>query len=211
MGTRNYLRRESTLYSEIETLRWAIESMFQHSICQTFGTDYKDLIAIIKELHVLPSFATKLNNWWALTLFGLTLQQNLGSLDIVIPESLPSTYTYALLIYDISTFVRIIKRSGDRGPPWRSPWDPLLFFLACHSVVIYCVIVHCKRYGHGLNLFFLVNDEKIISVGGVMPPKWNVSLLNFLGARDQTVVAVWFQNDALSIACANHVNLTYSR
>ena len=31
MGTRNFTRRESALHSEVEALRWAMESMLQHS------------------------------------------------------------------------------------------------------------------------------------------------------------------------------------
>ena len=60
MGTRNHIRREFALHLEMEALRWAMESMLQHSTCQSFGTDCKDLIAMINEPHVWPSFATKL-------------------------------------------------------------------------------------------------------------------------------------------------------
>ncbi|KAF3534184.1 hypothetical protein DY000_02038812 [Brassica cretica] len=60
MGTRNITRRESALHSELEALRWAMENMLQHSTCQSFGTDCKDLIATIKEPHAWPSFATEL-------------------------------------------------------------------------------------------------------------------------------------------------------
>ncbi|KAF3513702.1 hypothetical protein F2Q69_00001759 [Brassica cretica] len=60
MGTRNYPRRESALHSEVEELRWAMESMLQYSTCQSFGTDCKDLIAMIKEPHAWPSFAKEL-------------------------------------------------------------------------------------------------------------------------------------------------------
>ncbi|KAF3505511.1 hypothetical protein F2Q69_00006358 [Brassica cretica] len=60
MGTRNFTRRESALHSEVEALRWAMESMLQHSTCQSFGTDCKELIAMIKEPHPWPSFATEL-------------------------------------------------------------------------------------------------------------------------------------------------------
>ena len=60
MGTRNYIRRESALHSEMEALRWAMESMLQHSTCQSFGTDCKDLIAMIKEPKAWPSYATEL-------------------------------------------------------------------------------------------------------------------------------------------------------
>ena len=48
MGTRNFTRRESALNSEVEALRWAMENMLQHSPCQTFVTDCKELIAMIK-------------------------------------------------------------------------------------------------------------------------------------------------------------------
>ncbi|KAF3538427.1 hypothetical protein F2Q69_00022046 [Brassica cretica] len=34
--------------------------MLQHSTCQNFGTDCKELIAMIKEPHGWPSFATEL-------------------------------------------------------------------------------------------------------------------------------------------------------
>ena len=60
MRTRNYIRRESALHSELEALRWAMENMLQHSTCQNFGTDCKDLIAMIKGPHAWPSFATEL-------------------------------------------------------------------------------------------------------------------------------------------------------
>ncbi|KAF3559332.1 hypothetical protein F2Q69_00014326 [Brassica cretica] len=51
LGTRNFNRRESALHSEVEALRWAMENMLQHSTCQSFGTDRKELIAMIKEPH----------------------------------------------------------------------------------------------------------------------------------------------------------------
>ncbi|KAF2588471.1 hypothetical protein F2Q70_00041000 [Brassica cretica] len=44
----------------MEALRWAMESMLQHSTCQSFGTDCKDLIAMINEPHAWPSLATEL-------------------------------------------------------------------------------------------------------------------------------------------------------
>ncbi|KAF2566787.1 hypothetical protein F2Q70_00027783 [Brassica cretica] len=37
-----------------------MENMLQHSTCQSFGTDCKELIAMIKEPHIWPSFATEL-------------------------------------------------------------------------------------------------------------------------------------------------------
>ncbi|KAF2543579.1 hypothetical protein F2Q68_00030951 [Brassica cretica] len=60
MGTQNYPRRESALHSEVEALRWAMESMLQHSTCQRFETDCKDFIAMIKEPYAWLSFATEL-------------------------------------------------------------------------------------------------------------------------------------------------------
>nr|VDD51807.1 unnamed protein product [Brassica oleracea] len=33
MGTRNLRRRETVLHSELEALKWAMESMLQHSNC----------------------------------------------------------------------------------------------------------------------------------------------------------------------------------
>ncbi|KAF2582779.1 hypothetical protein F2Q68_00003207 [Brassica cretica] len=60
MGIRNLTRRESTLHLKVEALRWAMENMLQHSTCQSFGTDCKELIAMVKEPHAWPSFATEL-------------------------------------------------------------------------------------------------------------------------------------------------------
>ncbi|KAG5388736.1 hypothetical protein IGI04_030277 [Brassica rapa subsp. trilocularis] len=60
MGTRNFTRRESALHSEVEALRWERENMLQHLTCQSFRTDCKELIAMIKEPHASPSFATEL-------------------------------------------------------------------------------------------------------------------------------------------------------
>nr|VDD24936.1 unnamed protein product [Brassica oleracea] len=51
MGTWNQVRRETSLYSEVEALRWAMECMLQYSTCQIFGTDCKDSIAMINEPH----------------------------------------------------------------------------------------------------------------------------------------------------------------
>ena len=62
MGTQNYIRRECALHSELEALRWTMENMLQHSTCQNFGTDYKDLIAMINVPHAWLSFATELES-----------------------------------------------------------------------------------------------------------------------------------------------------
>ncbi|KAF3535384.1 hypothetical protein F2Q69_00023498 [Brassica cretica] len=60
MGTRNFTRCESALHSEVEALRWAMENMLQHSPCQSFGTDCKELIAMLNDPQEWPSFATEL-------------------------------------------------------------------------------------------------------------------------------------------------------
>ena len=60
MGTRNFTRRKSALHSDVEALRWAMENMLQHSTCQSFGTDCKELITMIKDPQAWPSFATEL-------------------------------------------------------------------------------------------------------------------------------------------------------
>ena len=60
MGTKNFTRLELALHSEVEALRWAMENMLQHSTCQSFGTDCKELIAMIKDPQAWPSFATEL-------------------------------------------------------------------------------------------------------------------------------------------------------
>uniref|UniRef100_A0A0D3CGR8 RNase H type-1 domain-containing protein n=1 Tax=Brassica oleracea var. oleracea TaxID=109376 RepID=A0A0D3CGR8_BRAOL len=59
MGTRNLRSRESALHSELEALRWTMESMLQHSTCQSFGTDCKDMIAMIKNPQAWPNFSTE--------------------------------------------------------------------------------------------------------------------------------------------------------
>ena len=60
MGTQNLRRRETTLHSEFEVLRWAMQSMLQHSTCQRFETDCKDLIAMITNPQAWPNFSTEL-------------------------------------------------------------------------------------------------------------------------------------------------------
>ncbi|XP_048611432.1 uncharacterized protein LOC125585793 [Brassica napus] len=60
MGMKNIPRRESALHSEVEALRWAMENVLQHSTCQRFGTDCKELIAMLDDPHAWPSFATEL-------------------------------------------------------------------------------------------------------------------------------------------------------
>ena len=60
IGTRNLRQRETSLHSEMEVLRQAMESMLQHLSCQSLGTNCKDLIAMIKEPHAWQSNAAKL-------------------------------------------------------------------------------------------------------------------------------------------------------
>ncbi|CAG7888475.1 unnamed protein product, partial [Brassica rapa] len=60
MGTQNLRRRETALHSELEALRWAIESILQHSTCQRFGTECKDLIAMITDPQAWSNFSTEL-------------------------------------------------------------------------------------------------------------------------------------------------------
>ncbi|KAF3598063.1 hypothetical protein DY000_02021723 [Brassica cretica] len=60
MGTRNLRRRETTLHLELEALQWTMESMIQHSTCQRFETDCKDLIAIIEQPQAWSNFSTEL-------------------------------------------------------------------------------------------------------------------------------------------------------
>lgn len=50
MGTQNLKRQEDLLHTEMKALKWAMESMPQHSTCQNFRTDYKDMITITTNL-----------------------------------------------------------------------------------------------------------------------------------------------------------------
>ena len=63
MGTRNLRRCETSLHSELEALKWVMESilsMLQHSTCQRFEKDCKDMIAKIKDPQAWPNFSTEL-------------------------------------------------------------------------------------------------------------------------------------------------------
>ena len=59
MGTQNLRRHETALHSELEALRWTMESMLQHSTCQEFETNCKDLIAMITDPQAWPNFSTE--------------------------------------------------------------------------------------------------------------------------------------------------------
>ena len=105
IGTWNQVRRETSLYSEVEALRWAIECMLQYSTCQSFGTDCKDSIAMINEPHAWPSFATEL--------------ERINTLKICFPDfkitHIPRTNN------QISDFLARIARSFHR----------VLYFIGC--------------------------------------------------------------------------------
>lgn len=60
MDTQNVRWREAALHTKLEAMRWAMESMLEHSTCQHFGADFKDLIAMIKESQAWPNFAREL-------------------------------------------------------------------------------------------------------------------------------------------------------
>ena len=60
VGTRNLRWQEIALNLGVGALRCAVESMLQHSSCQSFEIDFKDMIAMINEPQAWPSFATKL-------------------------------------------------------------------------------------------------------------------------------------------------------
>lgn len=55
-----YSLRETALLAKVEALRWTMKNMLQHSTFQSFGTDCKDLIAMIKEHHSWPSFCNRI-------------------------------------------------------------------------------------------------------------------------------------------------------
>ena len=63
LGARNQRRRVSPLHSELEALIWVMECMLQVSTCQSFGTNCKDLIAMIKDSGAWPSFSTELEEF----------------------------------------------------------------------------------------------------------------------------------------------------
>ena len=50
----------TTLHSELDAIKWAMKSMIQHSTCQRFGKDCKDLIAMITDPQAWPNFSTEL-------------------------------------------------------------------------------------------------------------------------------------------------------
>ncbi|KAF2556216.1 hypothetical protein F2Q68_00016678 [Brassica cretica] len=58
--TRNLRRRDTSLHSELEALRWAMESILQHSTCQRFETYCKDLIAMITDPQAWSNSSTEL-------------------------------------------------------------------------------------------------------------------------------------------------------
>ncbi|CAG7897505.1 unnamed protein product, partial [Brassica rapa] len=105
MGTRNFTRCESALHSEVEALRWAMENMLQHSPCQRFGTDCKELIAMIKEPQEWPSFATEL--------------EKIETLQICFPE------------FEIIYVPRVRNQSSDFLAKTARTFRRELFFIGC--------------------------------------------------------------------------------
>ena len=105
MGTRNFTRYESALHSEVEALRWAMENMLQHSPCQRFGTDCKELIAMIKEPQEWPSFATEL--------------EKIETLQICFPE------------FEIIYVPRVRNQSSDFLAKTARTFRRELFFIGC--------------------------------------------------------------------------------
>ena len=66
LGARNQRRRISPLHSELDALSWAMECMLHVSTCQSFGTDCKDLISMIKDSGAWPNFSTELEEFMKL-------------------------------------------------------------------------------------------------------------------------------------------------
>lgn len=60
IGTRNLRRREVALHTELETLRWAMESMPQLSTCRILMHGLQGLDCNNKGPYAWSSFATKL-------------------------------------------------------------------------------------------------------------------------------------------------------
>ncbi|KAF3519248.1 hypothetical protein DY000_02062928 [Brassica cretica] len=110
MGTRNLPRRESALHSEVEALRWAMENMLQYSNCQSFGTDCKELIAMVKDPQAWPSFSTEL--------------ERIGTLQICFPafkiSHVPRTHnrTADFLAKTARSFHRELHFVGCSIPIW---------------------------------------------------------------------------------------------
>lgn len=60
MGLRNKERRLSPLHSELDALIWSMENMIQHTTCQYFRTDCKELILMVNDLTAWPGFSPEL-------------------------------------------------------------------------------------------------------------------------------------------------------
>ena len=58
MVLRNKKRCLSPLHLELDALIWYMENMIQHTTCQHYGKDCKQLIAMIKDLTAWPGFST---------------------------------------------------------------------------------------------------------------------------------------------------------
>ena len=66
LGARIQRRRISPLHSELEALTWAMECMHELSTCQSFETDCKDLISMIKDPGEWPNFSSELEEFMKL-------------------------------------------------------------------------------------------------------------------------------------------------
>ena len=67
LGLRNNVRlQRSPLHSELDALIWAMENMSQHTSCQSFGTDYKDVISMVKDPSTWPTFSMELAEFEAI-------------------------------------------------------------------------------------------------------------------------------------------------
>ncbi|KAF3602470.1 hypothetical protein F2Q69_00036753 [Brassica cretica] len=96
--------------SEVEALRWAMENMLQYSNCQSFGTDCKELIAMVKDPQAWPSFSTEL--------------ERIGTLQICFPafkiSHVPRTHnrTADFLAKTARSFHRELHFVGCSIPVW---------------------------------------------------------------------------------------------
>lgn len=53
---RNKERRLSSLHLELDTIIWSMKNMIEHTTFNHFGTDWKELISMIKDPTAWPGF-----------------------------------------------------------------------------------------------------------------------------------------------------------
>ncbi|KAF3532393.1 hypothetical protein DY000_02041145 [Brassica cretica] len=144
MGTRNFTRRESTLHSEVEALRWAMENMLQHSTCESFGTDCKDHLSrggypirpvIIsnrsvqhtKEPLSSPSFSSILFGEEALTVRAPPCEQPTSFLTEIPSKIYPSPKSIYEILFG-NEALDVEGRSRQASQPHFGAWaSPLIF------------------------------------------------------------------------------------